>query len=339
VIFTSGGTEANNLALRGLTATPATSPRATSPGRLVISAIEHPSIISTAEAMAREGWIVDSLGVDDQGVVHADALAPMLTDQTRLVSVMLGNHETGSLQPVARLAAIARAAGVPIHTDAVQVVGKLRVDFRRLDVDALSCSAHKFHGPHGVGVLVVKYGVRLEPTLYGGFQQAGLRPGTESVDLAVGMHTALAIWESESEQRAARVRTCRDHLEAALQAAWPDAVVNSAAALRLPHVANISFCGLDRQALVMALDLAGVCCSTGSACASGSSDPSPVLLAMGCREAVVASSIRLSLGALTSDQEANLATSRILKVVNELRRSTGGRKMPVKTPAAASKSL
>ena len=339
VIFTSGGTEANNLALRGLVASHGASPKNTGPGRLVISAIEHPSVTGTAEAMARGGWSVDRLGVDGRGVVCAESLASLLTDQTRLVSVMLGNHETGALQPVAELAAICAASGVRIHTDAVQVVGKLPVDFRELGVDALSCAAHKLHGPCGVGVLIVKHGVPLEPVLYGGFQQAGLRAGTEPVELAVGMHTALRILQAEQPERTVRMQALRDRLEANLLAAWPEAVVHSAGADRLPHTTNIALPGLDRQALVMALDLAGVCCSTGSACASGSSEPSPVLLAMGCEEAAVGGSIRLSLSALTEREEVDEAASRILKVAHDLRRLSKERKMVATPPALGRKSL
>ena len=325
VVFTSGGTESNNLALVGLTGGLAN--RQTIPGTLAVSPIEHPSVAAAAEYLRQRGWQINSLAVDANGVVDPQELEAQLTADTRLLSVMLGNNETGVLQRVDQIAEICRPRGVLTHTDAVQAVGKLPVDFRKLGVDALSCTAHKLHGPRGVGVLLLRHGVTIEPLLHGGFQQAGLRPGTESVALAVGMQTALELWNTEQAERLERLTTLRDRLETQLLAGDPTAVVHAAQAERLPHTTNISFPGVDRQALVVALDLAGVACSTGSACASGSSEPSPVLLAMGVDTALVNSSIRLSLGCLNTPAEVDEATARILKTVNDLRRGSETRKM------------
>jgi cysteine desulfurase len=333
VVFTSGGAEANNLAVRGL----AQANSAAAAGRLVISAIEHPSVVGPAEHLAAQGWRLDRLGVDAEGVAEIDDL--VLDEETRLVSIMLGNNETGVLQPVAEAAARCRATGVLCHTDAVQAVGKAPVDFRALGVDALSCAAHKFHGPRGIGVLIVRHDAPLGPILYGGFQQAGLRPGTESVALAVGMHRALQIWDEEQPARTARMTALRDRLEAALGEGWPEAVINGRQAARLPHTSSVAFPGLDRQALAMALDQAGVACSTGSACASGSSEPSPVLLAMGCPEAVVEGSLRLSLGALTTVEEVDDAARRILRVCNMLRGEKSPGISPSTPPAGTSKGV
>jgi cysteine desulfurase len=233
---------------------------------------------------------------------------------------MLASNETGVIQPVTEAAAVCRAHGALIHTDAAQAVGKIPVNFTELGVDALAATAHKFHGPLGIGVLVLRHGVKLGPSLYGGFQQAALRPGTESVALAIGMQTALELWQREAEARRERMATLRDRLEREIRADYPDAVVIGAGAPRLPHTSNIAFVGLDRQALVMALDLAGVACSTGSACASGSSEPSPTLVAMGLAEEVISSSIRFSLGAPTTADQISEAARRILAVCNRLRR-------------------
>jgi cysteine desulfurase len=202
----------------------------------------------------------------------------------------------------------------------VQVVGKLPVDFGRLGVATLSIAAHKFHGPRGIGALVVRHDVVIQPILFGGFQQGGLRPGTECVTLAVGMHEALDLWSRESDQRRLRMSEFRDRLESLVAAECPDMVVVGAGAERLPHTSNMAFPGLDRQAVLMALDMAGVACSTGSACASGSSEPSPVLLAMGCPTAVVEGSLRFSLGALTTAAEVEEAARRIVQVIHDLRR-------------------
>ena len=198
----------------------------------------------------------------------------------------------------------------------MKVAGKITLKYRELGVNAMTVSAHKFHGPRGIGALVIRSGTTLHPILHGGFQQAGLRPGTEDVALAVGMHTALRIAIDEREERHQRLR---DSLERQLLTADNQIVINGRDADRLPHTSNISFPGVDRQALLMALDMAGVACSTGSACASGSSEPSPVLVAMGAAEEVISSSFRFSLGATTTPDEIDEAVRRILLVINQLR--------------------
>jgi len=323
VIFTSGGTEANNLAIRGL----AGGDKINDPGHGIISAIEHPSISGVAENLERLGWRIDQLGVTRDGVVRVDQLAKLLTKETRFVSVMLGNNETGVLQRVGELAEQCATVNVPLHTDAIQVAGKLPIDFQSLGVAALSLSAHKFHGPCGIGALVVRHGIQLQPILYGGFQQSGIRPGTESVALTVGMLKALQLWQTEKDTRTARWTELQNSLETGLKAGWPDVVINGAGAPRLAQTSNVSFPGLDRQALIMALDVAGIACSTGSACASGSSEPSPVLLAMGCNEAIVAGSLRFSLGVGTTPQEVSEAVHRILVVCRNLQRQKEASKM------------
>lgn len=312
VIFTSGGTEANNLALLGLAAA--------RPGAIVISAIEHPSVVGAAEELHRRGRDVRKLPVTAAGIVDLSAAESAISNhQSAIASLMLANNETGVIQPVAELAALCHAANVPIHTDAVQAIGKIPVSFRALDVDALTVAPHKFHGPVGIGALLLRHGMKLEPQLFGGFQQAGLRPGTESIALAVGFHRALERWQAEAEQRAEQMRAIGTQLERDLLAAAPGAVIVGHTAPRLPHTLNIAFPGVNRQALAMALDMAGVACSTGSACASGSSEPSPVLLAMGLPGEVIEGSIRLSWGAFTTAAEAAEASRRILKCVNHLR--------------------
>ncbi|MCG8585978.1 MAG: cysteine desulfurase [Pirellulales bacterium] len=324
VIFTSGGTEANNLALRGL--------GGTKPAHAVVSAIEHPSVADVAVQLEREGWRISRLGVTPDGVVQVDQLAGLLRADTRFVAVMLGNNETGVIQPIRQVAEICNEHQVPLHTDAVQAVGKIAVDFRELGVTTMSVTAHKFHGPRGIGALIIHGDVSIEPMLRGGFQQAGIRPGTESVVLAIGMQRALELWQEESHERETRMRELRDSLEAGLRQGWPELVINGQLAPRLPHTSNVSFPGIDRQALLMALDVAGVACSTGSACASGSSEPSPVLLAMGADEAVVGGSLRLSLGASTTALEVDEAVRKILaccgRLSGEKRASEVGQGLP-----------
>ena len=332
LIFTSGGTEANNLAVLGIAQAGANSadlvadrPQAAKiaePGQIIISAGEHQSVIEPAEHLLEQGWRLDTLGLTSQGVVRVDQLPPLLDtkpSRVRLVSVLLGNHETGVLQPIAELATICNQANVPLHTDAVQVAGKMPVRFRALGVAAMSIAAHKFQGPLGIGALIVRSDVPLTPLFFGGHQQAGLRPGTESAALAVGMATALDRWQREQDEHVRRLRSLRDRFEAGLRAGLPNVVVHGAGAERLPQTSNVAFPGLDGQVLLMALDLAGVACSVGSACSSGSTELSPTLRAMDLPNHLVASSLRFSCGATTTAPEIDEAVRRIVHVCTELR--------------------
>jgi cysteine desulfurase len=323
LIFTSGGTEANNLFVLGMA--DVYGPRGTA-GQAIVSAIEHPSLAGPVEVLERRGWMIHRLGVTPDGVVDLDQLDEHLSADTRFVSVMLANNETGVLQPVAQIARRCAALGVPLHTDAAQIVGKLPVDFQALGASAMTVAAHKFHGPLGVGALLVRHDLALRPLLHGGFQQEGMRPGTEAVALAVGMRAALADWQRDDAARTDRLAQLRDRLEAGLREAYRDEIiVNGAGAARLPNTSSVAFVGLDRQAVLMALDQAGVAASTGSACASGSSEPSSVLVAMGCSKQVLAGSLRFSLGATTTADDVEEAIERIAEVGNRLLESNGKR--------------
>ena len=314
LIFTSSGSEANNLAVLGIAQA-----ADLKPGQIVISAIEHASVIEPAERLLEQGWRLDTLGVNAAGLIRTDRLAPLLSAQTRLVSATMGNHETGVLEPIAEIAAICNRFGVPLHSDAVAVAGKLPIDFRRLGVAAMSVAAHKFQGPVGIAALLLRHGVAVRPILFGGHQQHGLRPGTEPVALAVGMAAALELWRTEQDAELRRLTALRGRLEAGLLAGCPDAVIHSLSAPRLPHLTNIAFPGLDGQILLLALDIAGVACSVGSACASGSSEISPTLRAMQLPNGLAASSIRLSLGVTTTEAEIDEAVRRIVDVCRQLR--------------------
>jgi len=311
LLFTSGGTEANNLAVLGVCL-------AAERGQLVVSASEHASVIEPAEHLMEQGWRLDLLGVDDRGVIRADRLPNLLSDQTRLVSVLAANHETGVIQPIAALAETCNAAGVPLHTDAIQAAGKLALGFRALGLGAMSIAAHKFRGPLGIGALLVRHDVALAPLMYGGPQQHALRPGTESVALAVGLLAALRLARQHQAEEAQRLADLRTRFETGLRAGIPGLIVHGAGADRLPNTASIGFPGLDGQVLLMALDLAGVACSAGSACSSGSTELSPTLLAMGVPHALAASSLRFSLGATTTTEEVDEAVRRILEVCRTL---------------------
>ncbi|HEX4131171.1 MAG TPA: cysteine desulfurase family protein [Pirellulales bacterium] len=311
IIFTSGGTEANNLAIFGLAEI--------APKRVIVSAIEHPSVAAPARQLERRGWRVERIPVSRAGVVELAALDELLAAPARLVSVMLGNNETGAVQPAAEIARRCRAAGALTHADVVQAVGKLPIDFRALGVDAMTISAHKLHGPVGIGALVMRRGVDMRPLLYGGAQQEAVRPGTESIALIVGFQRALDLAVQQREARAAHLQALRDRFEQRLLGACPEIVVHARGVERLPHTSNLAFVGADRQALLIALDLAGVACSAGSACASGSAEPSPTLVAMGCPKAEIDASLRFSLGAATTAEEIDEAAERILRCFNQLR--------------------
>jgi cysteine desulfurase len=314
LVFTSGGTEANNLAVLGIAKAAARG----LPEQVILSGIEHACVIGAAERLLDDGWQVDTLGAHADGNVRGERLPNLLSDKTRLVSVMLANHETGVVQPVGELAEVCNRAAVPMHTDAVQMVGKLPVDFRRLGVAALSLAAHKFHGPLGIGALILRAGVPIEPMLFGGHQQEGLRPGTESVALAVGMWTALRAWQREQDSLTARLTGLRDHFEVGLKAALPNIVIHGDRVRRVPQTSSVGFPGLDGQVLFTALDVAGVACSTGSSCASGSTEVSPTLLAMGVPPSMASSSLRFSLGTATTEAQVDEAVSRIAAVCRQL---------------------
>lgn len=309
IIVTSGGTESNNLAIHGLVS---------GPGNIVISRIEHPSVVEPAERLEALGYELRWIPVSRSGHVHVDSLPDVVDDGTRLVCIMHANNELGTLQPVPEIAKYCADRQIPIHCDAVQTIGKLPVDFRALGVTSLAFSAHKYHGPRGVGGLIVRHGVNLQPFLLGGSQQLGTRPGTESIAAVVGMRKALAMMLDESHvQWSKRLRPLRDRLEQRLVDGCECVVIG--AEPRMPHTTNIAFPGLDRQAIVMALDLAAVECSTGSACTSGSSEPSHVIVATGVKKSLVDSSIRLSLGIDLAESDIDLAADRILSVINNLR--------------------
>jgi cysteine desulfurase len=323
LIITSGGTESNNLALIGLTLAKFEESKRLAPDSnpgdycVLISAMEHPSVIGAAEQLARLGFSVRRIGVNQHGIVDLQQLGLLIDGQTLLVSIMLANNETGVIQPVREAAEICWRQGVWIHTDAVQAVGKIPVHFTNLGVDAISFTPHKFHGPRGIGGLLLKHGTGIQPILFGGFQQMARRPGTEDVALTLGMERALRLFVEEPEHYR-RVAEFRDRLQSELAAQIPAAVVVGAAVERLPTTLNIAFPGVNRQAFLMAADLAGVAVSTGSACASGSSETSPVLLAMNLPESIAESAIRISLGATTTAVEIEIGARRISSIIKHL---------------------
>jgi len=307
VLFTSGATEANNLAIFGLTSE--------GPGPLLVSPIEHPCVIEPVKQLETRGHSAEWLEVDSVGQVFNLPSWTGWKPVPTMVALMLANHETGAIQPVADLAAN-RPANCAFHCDAVQAVGKIPIIFAQLGVDTLSISAHKFHGPRGIGALLVNRCARLRPIFFGGHQQRGLRPGTESVALAVGMATALEIAVNAMSQRWIRVTELRRLF---LEQVQPIAPVINGDPNGLPHTLNLSFPGLRSDLLLMNLDLAGVACATGSACSSGSLLPSPVLKAMRVPDEVLRSALRFSFSFMNEPAEVLEAGRRVVNVVQRLR--------------------
>lgn len=308
VVFTSGGTEANNLAIQGISGRYGQS-------QIAVSAIEHPCVTRPAIAMQQRGWKVASIGVNQTGKVENSQLDAILANDTSLVSVMLANNETGVIQDVAEIAETARRHGACMHTDAVQALGKIKVDFAALNVHAMTLSSHKINGPQGAGALVLDKRVDIQPVLYGGGQEKGLRSGTENVAAIVGFGTACELVSRELLQRNATVRKMRDQLEQGLQDLG--AVIFGNTAERVPNTSFFAFPDMDGETLVMALDRKGYAVASGSACSSDSTEPSHVLLAMGVDADLAKGAVRVSLGLANTAEQVE---SFLLILENELLR-------------------
>ena len=315
IVFTSGGTESDNLAIRG--AAEALEPS----GRrhLVATAIEHEAVLNTLKALARRGWTTTLVPVDQSGAVSLDAIQDAVTDQTAVVSVMHANNEIGVVQPVADIAALAHARGALVHTDAVQSCGKIAVNARSLGVDLLALSAHKFNGPKGAGVLWIKRGTRMQPTMAGGKQERNRRAGTENVPAIVGLGVAARLAGSKMGAEGARVAALRNRLEDGILARIPGTAVNGQRDARVPNTTNISFERVEAESLLIALDLEGIAVSTGSACSSGTLEPSHVLKAMGFSGHRTQSSLRFSLGLFSTDDEVDRVLGVLPGLVEKLR--------------------
>jgi cysteine desulfurase len=318
IVFTSGGTESDNFALRGV----AEALEPTGRRHLVASSIEHEAVLNTLKALARRGWRTTLLPVDATGIVHPDALAEALADDTAIVSVMHANNEIGTVQPIAELARLAHARGALFHTDAVQSVGKIPVDVRALGVDFLSLSAHKFNGPKGSGALWIKRGARVTSILTGGKHERNRRAGTENVPAIAGLGVAARLAAAKLAVEATRVGALRNRLEEAILSQVPGTVVNGAREPRVPNTTNISFEAIEAESLLIALDLEGVAVSTGSACSSGTLEPSHVLRAMGLPSPRTQNSIRMSLGSGNTEAEVDFVVSKLPAIVDKLRSLT-----------------
>jgi cysteine desulfurase len=316
IVFTSGGTESDNHALFGMF-----DPTNYAEANLISTVIEHEAVLNTCQALAARGVTVGYLTANREAQIDPQHLSDLLDTlpDTNLVSVMHANNELGTVQPLEELGRIAGEADVYLHTDAVQSVGKIPIDVNTLQVDLLSLSAHKIYGPKGVGALYIRSGTPLRRFLFGGHHQRGFRPGTENVAGIVGLGKAAELAAAALAQDTTRISALRDDLERGLLQRVPQSRVNAAIAHRIPNTTNILFPGVDGEALLIALDLKGLSCSTGAACSSGAVEPSHVLIAIGRTPAEARSSLRFSLGRHTTRQEIDAALLTIPQAVEQLR--------------------
>jgi cysteine desulfurase len=322
IVFSSGGTESDNHAIFGVVssslASSTSSASQTSP-HIIATTIEHEAVLNACQALEKQGVTATYLPVNREGLIDFDELRRALRPETVLITVMHANNELGTIQPLTEIGRIAAEADVYFHTDAVQSAGKIPVDVKALQLDLLSISGHKFYAPKGIGALFIKGGTRLRQILYGGHHQRGFRPGTENVAGIVGLGKAAELARLSLENDAALISRLRDRLEQGILARVPDSRVNAANAPRTPNTTNILFSGLEGEALVIALDLKGLACSTGAACSSGAVEPSHVLTAIGLPAAEARASIRFSLGRHTTESEIALALEIIPAAVAQLR--------------------
>ncbi|HSE98162.1 MAG TPA: cysteine desulfurase NifS, partial [Blastocatellia bacterium] len=320
IVFVSGGTEADNLAIRGIAAAHIERGR-----HIITTKIEHPAVLATCEALESEGFRITRLPVNMSGIVSVEDVRAAIDEETILISVMHANNETGAIQPIEEIGELAEDArargltGLHFHTDAVQSAGKIPVDVRKLNVDLLSISAHKIHGPKGAGALFVRKGTRLAKLLYGGHHERDRRAGTENVPGIVGLGRAAELARVHLGERMKSMRELRDLLERELLSRIPDLRINGDVDRRLLNISNMSFHGVDGESLLIALDLKGIAVSTGSACASGSLEPSHVLTAMGLAREAIRGSLRFSLGARTTREEILYTVRAVEEIVERLR--------------------
>ena len=312
VIFTSCGTEGDNAAIRGmLEARP-------DKRHIVTTQVEHPAVLGLCQHLEKKGYRVTWLGVDQDGMLDLEELGGALTDDTALVSIMVANNETGVIFPVDKIGAIVKARGIPFHVDAVQAAGRLPLDMRGLPVDLLTISAHKFHGPKGVGALYVRRGIPFPPFIIGGHQERNRRAGTENVAGIVGMGKAAGIALGRIADDSERIGKLRDRFEESLLRSCPECRVNGQRQRRLPNTSNVSFRYLEGESILVLLDQNGICASTGSACTAGSSEPSHVLRAMGVPAEWLQGTVRFSLGRLNTEKEIDVVNQTLPSIVKRL---------------------
>jgi len=314
IVFTGGGTESDNTALFG-----AAEKYKKKGNHIITTNVEHHAVLHTCEALEKRGYEVTYLPVDEYGLVTPEQVAAAITDKTILASIMFANNEVGTIMPIPEIAKVCREKGVLLHTDAVQAVGHIPVNVKEMGIDMLSLSAHKFHGPKGVGALYLKKGVRLPSYVVGGEQEKGRRAGTENVAGVVGLGAAIELAVANMAENSARMTRLRDKLISGIFETIPEVKLNGHPAKRLPNNANVSIKYIEGESILLMLDMHGIAASSGSACTSGSLDPSHVLLALGLPHEVAHGSVRMSLSDDTSEEEIDFVLKALPEIVKKLR--------------------
>jgi cysteine desulfurase len=314
IYFTSGGSESDNWAIKGVAFA-----NRKKGNHIITTAIEHHAVIHTCQYLEKQGFTVTYLPVDEFGLVSPAALEAAITEQTILISIMYANNEIGTIEPIAELGAIARKHKIPFHTDAVQAIGNVAIDVKGQNIDLLSLSAHKFYGPKGVGVLYIRKGTKIDTLIHGGGQERRRRAGTENIAGIVGLGKAIELATADIEGHNIRIRALRDRLLNGILETIPNAHLNGHPEKRLPGNINISFEFIEGESMLLWLDDEGICASTGSACTSGSLEPSHVLLATGLPVEISHGSLRLTLGDVNTDADVDFVLEVLPKVVTRLR--------------------
>ncbi len=314
IYFTSGGSESNNTAIRGILYS-----YKNRGNHIITSRMEHPSVLETCKQLEKEGWEVTYIGVNENGIVDLEELKKAIKPNTILITIMFANNEIGTIQPIKEVGKIAKEHNIIFHTDAVQAVGNIQIDVKKLNIDSLSLSAHKFYGPKGIGVLYVKKGIQFNKFINGGHQERNKRAGTENVAGIVGLAKAMELAYKDLEEHNRKIKELRDYYVEQIKEKIPYIKINGDIEKRLSGNSNISFRFIEGEGLLLNLDLKGICASSGSACTSGSLDPSHVLLAIGLPHEIAHSSLRISIGKYNTKEEIDYVVENLVEIVGRLR--------------------
>lgn len=314
IYFTSGGSESNNTAIRGILYS-----YKNRGNHIITSRMEHPSVLETCKQLEKEGWEVTYIGVNENGIVDLEELKKAIKPTTILITIMFANNEIGTIQPIKEVGKIAKEHNIIFHTDAVQAVGNIQIDVKKLNIDSLSLSAHKFYGPKGIGVLYVKKGIQFNKFINGGHQERNKRAGTENVAGIVGLAKAMELAYKDLEEHNRKIKELRDYYVEQIKEKIPYIKINGDIEKRLSGNSNISFRFIEGEGLLLNLDLKGICASSGSACTSGSLDPSHVLLAIGLPHEIAHSSLRISIGKYNTKEEIDYVVENLVEIVGRLR--------------------
>ena len=314
IYFTACGSESDNTAIKGIARA-----NRLKGNHIITSKIEHPAVLETCKNLEKEGFEVTYISVDENGIINLEELKKSVKDTTVLITIMFANNEIGTLQPIEEIGKIAKEKNIYFHTDAVQAVGSIKIDVQKLNIDSLSLSGHKLYGPKGIGALYVKSGIKFEKFVDGGHQERNKRAGTENVAGIVGIGKAIEIAYSDLEEHNKKIKELRDYYVAQVTSKIPYVKVNGDMKKRLPGNSNISFRFIEGEGLLLNLDLKGVCASSGSACTSGSLDPSHVLLAIGLPHEIAHGSLRITIGKYNTKKEIDYLVENLIEIVNRLR--------------------